>query len=136
MKRCHRLCRAVALTLALAMALTSLPLGLAHAGLVPTDRLVAPSAAAPADRERVVAFLQRDDVRRQMAALGVDADEAAARVAGLSDAEIATITGRLDRLSAGQGAVGSVIGAALVIFLVLLLTDILGLTDVFPFVRR
>ena len=71
-----------------------------------------------------------------MAALGVDPAEAARRVGGLSDAEVQRIAGELDRLPAGQGAVGAVIGAALLIFIVLLITDLLGLTDVFPFVRR
>ncbi len=71
-----------------------------------------------------------------MIELGVDPAEATARVAGLSDAEIRKIAGRIDQLSAGQGVVGTIIGAALVVFLVLLVTDILGLTDIFPFVRR
>jgi hypothetical protein len=46
------------------------------------------------------------------------------------------IAGRLDQLPAGQSAVGAVVGAILIIFLVLLITDLLGLTNVFPFVRR
>ena len=68
--------------------------------------------------------------------LSVDPEEAARRVAGLSDEEIEQIAGRLDDLPAGEGALGAVIGAILVIFLVLLITDLQGLTDVFPFVKR
>ena len=79
---------------------------------------------------------QRDDVRRQMVALGVEPAEAAARAAALSDPKVREIAGQLDRLPAGQSAVGAVVGAALLIFLVLLITDLLGLTDVFPFVNR
>jgi len=61
------------------------------------------------------------------------------RVAGLSDEEIQQITGRLDELPAGEGAggaIGIVVVAILIVFLVLLLTDLLGLTDVFPFVKK
>ncbi len=132
---CHRICRAVALSMAAVMLLTSLPLGLARAAMVTTEQAV-DSTSTSADRDRVIAFVQRDDVRRQIEALGIDPDEAAARVAGLSDEEIRTVAGRLDALPAGQSAVGAVLSAALVIFIVLLVTDILGLTNVFPFVRR
>ena len=81
-------------------------------------------------------FMARDDVRAGLIELGVDPALATARVAGLSDAEIGDIAGRLDQLPAGQDIVGAILSTALVIFLVLLITDILGLTNVFPFVRR
>lgn len=135
MNRFQWLCRVVALPMAMVMFLTSLPLGLARAALVTTDEIVE-TATAQAERDRVLAFVQRDDVRQQMEALGVDPNEAAARVAGLSDEEIRTVAGELDRLPAGQDLLGSLVGAALVIFIILLLTDILGVTNVFPFVRR
>ena len=66
----------------------------------------------------------------------MDPTEAAARVAALSDEQVREIAGQLDQLPAGQGAVGVVVGAILIIFLVLLITDLLGLTNVFPFVQR
>jgi hypothetical protein len=135
MKRFQWFCQVLALPMVVVMLLTSMPLGLARAALVTTDEIV-DATMAQAERDRVVAFMQRDDVRQQMEALGVDPNEAAARVAGLSDAEIRTIAGELDRLPAGQDLLGSLVGAALIIFIVLLLTDLLGLTNVFPFVRR
>jgi hypothetical protein len=102
---------------------------------VSTEQVLAASAGA-ADRARVLAFLDRAEIRAQIAALGVDPNEAAARVAALSDAQVHEIAGQLDQLPAGQGAVGVVVGAILIIFLVLLVTDLLGLTNVFPFVKR
>jgi hypothetical protein len=75
-------------------------------------------------------------VRQQMVALGVDPAEAMGRVASLSDAEVQQIAGHLDRLPAGGDAVVAVIGAAVLIFLVLLVTDLLGLTHIFPFVHH
>jgi hypothetical protein len=41
----------------------------------------------------------------------------------------------MDQLPAGGDAVGVLIGASLFVFIVLLITDILGFTDVFPFVK-
>jgi hypothetical protein len=114
-------------------AATALPLGVAHAGLITTDQLAA-ELAGKADRAPVKAFLARDDVRLQLRQLGVDADEAMARVDALSDQELGRINLRLAELPAGQD-VGSIIGAIVVVFIVLLITDILGFTRVFPFTR-
>lgn len=110
------------------------PIGAVHAALVTTDQVINEQSAED-DRARVLDFLARQDVREQLEAMGVDADEALARTENLSDAEIQQIAGRLDELPAGEGAVGAIVGAIVLIFLVLLLTDLLGLTDVFPFVR-
>jgi hypothetical protein len=82
--------------------------------------------------ERIAALLERADVRAQLAAYGVAPGEVEARVAALSDAEAAALAARIDELPAG--GVG-IIGAVLIVFLVLLLTDILGYTKVFPFTR-
>jgi hypothetical protein len=139
MRGFQQICRIVALPMAVMMFLTSLPLGMARAALVGTEQAVGQGAAAvagAAERQRVLAFVQREDVRRQMEELGVDPAEAAARVGRLTDEEVRRIAGHLDRLPAGQGAVGALIGAVIFVFLVLLLTDLLGLTDIFPFVRR
>ena len=127
--------RAVALPVALAMLLSSLPLGAAQAGLVPTEQVI-DGVAVASERAKVAAFLARAEVRRQLAGFGVDAAEAQARVAGLSDAEVGRIAGRIDELPAGESAAGAIIGAALVVFLVLLVTDLLGFTNVFPFTNK
>jgi hypothetical protein len=135
MDRLRQLRRGVALVVALAVLVTSLPLGTVQAALVSTEQLLAAGDGA-AERARVMAFIERADVRGQMVALGVDPDEAAARVQALSDAQVREIAGQLDRLPAGQSAIGIIVGAILLIFLVLLLTDLLGLTNVFPFVNH
>jgi hypothetical protein len=135
MQGLRQLRRGVALVLAVVMFVISMPLGVAQAALVSTEEVLAAGNRA-ADRARVLAFLERAEVREQIAALGVDPTEAAARVAALSDAQVREIAGQLEDLPAGQSAVGAVVGAIIIIFLVLLVTDLLGLTNVFPFVRR
>lgn len=127
--------RFVAVALAALMVVNALPIGVVKAGLITTDQVLAETTAKD-DQARLEQFLSRDDVRQQMVMLGVDPAEAEGRVASLSDAEIAQIAGRLDELPAGESAVGAVVGAAVLVFLVLLLTDLLGLTDVFPFVKK
>lgn len=98
----------------------------AQAALLPTD-----SAVAGAERARLAAMLERADVAQQLQAYGVDPADVKARVAALSDAEAAQVAAQIDALPAG----GSIVGALVLVFLVLLITDILGFTKIFPFTR-
>ena len=123
----------IAVCLTAALMTVSLPPGQAQAGMVTTDRVVQ-SMAAEQNRDRIRAFLAREDVRGQLEAWGVDAAEAARRADGLTDVEITRIVDELDQLPAGQDAAVAIVSAGLVIFLVLVLTDLLGYTDVFSFV--
>ena len=123
----------IAGSIALAMASVSVLSVPAQAGMVPTDRVVQ-SVAAEQDRDRVHRFLQRDDVRRQMESWGISPNEAAARLGGLTDAEIAAIAAEIDEVPAGQDAVVAIVSAGAAIFLILVLTDLFGVTDVFSFV--
>ena len=50
----------------------------------------------------------------------------------MTDAEIAQINQRLSSLPAGSS---SVVGAILIVFIVFVITDVLGATDIFPFIR-
>lgn len=119
-------------TLALACMFSAMTLAVpaAQAGLVSAERHAA-AAAAQQPRDQVQAFLGRADVQAQLIGLGVDPVEAQARAARMSDAELATVAARMQELPAGAGAVE----VLALLFIVLLITDILGITDVFTFVR-
>jgi hypothetical protein len=131
----HRcLSKPIARAMAAALFVTSLPIGTARAGLVTTDQLVEQRAAV-SDRERLAAILLREDVRQQMEALGVNRDEAIARLASLSDQEIQQISGRIDELPAGQNFLVGVLIVAGAVLIGLVITDLLGVTDVFAVVN-
>ena len=97
--------------------------------------LLSTQAALGADRIYLNAVLDRPEVRAQLEANGVSASDARARVAALTDAEAARLARHIDSLPAGGDALGALITAALIVFLVLLITDLLGFTKVFPFTR-
>ena len=118
--------------LAAVMIYTSVPLAPAVAGLVTTDQLIDLQTDA-SNRDRITDFLTRQDVRRQMTDLGVDPSEIESRVAALSNAEAQSIAGKIAEAPAGQGAMGILIVTAVVVFLVFVVTDMTGVTDVFPF---
>jgi len=110
-----------------------LPLQSASAGIVETDRVVSHELAGQ-DRARISAFLEREDVLARLQQQGVTAGEAQARVSALTDEEAHNIAGKLDQLPAG-GDFGDVLSFIFSIFIVLLITDILGFTKVFSFTR-
>jgi hypothetical protein len=101
-----------------------------QAAMIGTEQVHAADNAAQ-NRARVAAALDRPDVARQLEAMGVSRTDAQARVAALTDEEAASLAGKVDSLPAG----GDVLGVLVFIFVLLLVTDILGLTKVYPFTR-
>lgn len=119
--------------------LLSLPLTVsyqatAQAAMISTQQIVQ-QAQLDQQRTDIIAFMQREDIRGQLESWGVSPQEAEQRVAAMTDAEVAEVAAKLQELPAGEGAVGAVVGAAVLIFLVLLITDILGFTKVYDFTR-
>jgi hypothetical protein len=105
----------------------------ARAGLVGTETVMKVGADQKA-RSQVSEFLGRQEVQQALIRQGIDPAEARNRVASLSDEEVGRVAKVLDRLPAG-GDTGTVVGVALLVFFVLLITDILGYTNLFGFVR-
>jgi hypothetical protein len=68
-----------------------------------------------------------------MGSMGIDPEEAYNRLNSLSDSEIQQIAGQIKNLPAGAGAIESIVGAAVLIFIILLITDLLCLTNFFNF---
>lgn len=99
----------------------------ANAGIIATGEYLALQ-----DREirieRINHALMQGRVREQLTSLGVDPDHAQQRVAALSDADLMALDGRLQELPAGGGVLELVVAA----FLVILILDLAGVTDIFP----
>jgi hypothetical protein len=131
MKLLRRLTKPVSHLVVLGLLALSLHLPAAHAGMIGTEAVVN-AAQTQQYRDRLHNALNRDDVQTQLLARGVDPAQVQARVDSLTDEEMQTLATDMDQLPAG----GSVVGALVLIFLVLLVTDLLGLTNVFPFVKH
>lgn len=124
--------KSVAVMVAASLLAAGLPAGTAQAGIVGTEQVQsAGTPAATSARERVDALLARQDVQAALEKNGVSTGEARARVEALSDDELDQLAANLDQLPAGSG----ILGLVFVTFIVLLVTDILGFTKVFPFTR-
>lgn len=126
MQRRHPLVQWLCMLLIGTFAAVVLTAPVAQAGMIATE-----AAISAQQRAELTALLERAEVREQLQLWGVDAAHAQERIAALSDDEIAELAARMDELPAGAG----IVNALIFVFLVLLITDILGLTEVFPFVR-
>jgi hypothetical protein len=93
----------------------------AQAGLIGTERAVAAGQGQDA-RGTVAAFVGREDVAGQLQLLGLAREEAVARVAALSDVEVAGLAGRIDALPAGgiAGVLPLIVVAVLFYYLVVI----------------
>ena len=118
---------------------TVVAMSLSYAGLVQAAPLGAPAlisteqaAAAASGRALVDQTLSRADVAAALQARGVSVDAVRERVAALTDAEATQLAAQIDQAPAGADGV---LGTLVFLFVLLLVTDILGLTKVFPFTR-
>lgn len=87
-------------------------------------------------RDYLKKVLSRNDVQKTLMEQGINPLEAKARVDSLSDSEVSQIADQIDQLPAAGGALEAIVVAAVLVFLALLLTDVLGYTDIFPFVKK
>ncbi len=114
----------------LALQLFFAPVAPLQAAMVGNPAIVQ-QARAELDRTRLRQLLARDEARAQLVALGVDPATVDARVAAMTDAEVAQVNRHLAQMPAGSGIVGLLV----LLFIVFIITDMLGATDIFPFVK-
>jgi len=101
--------------------------------LIGTAEVAAAQAPVRSDgHARLTAALDRADVVAGLQARGVSVEQARERVAALTDAEAAHVADQIDQAPAGAA---DALGVILFIFVLLLITDILGFTKIFPFTR-
>jgi hypothetical protein len=102
----------------------------AYSGLVTTEQLIQEQLQS-LDKRSLVSMLDREEVRQQLVDRGVDPDYAKQRIAALSDAQINEIKANIDELPAGS----SVVGILIAVLLVLVILDIIGVTNIFTFIN-
>ena len=124
----HFLRRPTALLLAILMSL--MPLLPAQAAMIGNGQIIQQHPSQQT-RDSLQQLLQQDAARQQLQAWGVSPEQINNRIDSLTDAELARINGQLDNLNAG----GNILGIVLVIFIVFVITDVIGATDIFPFIH-
>jgi len=131
MDKLRRLTKPVSHLVVIGLLALSLHIPAANASMIGTEAVI-DSAQVQQDRARLHQVLNRDDVKAELIARGVDPAQVQARVDSLTDQEVQTLATKMDQMPAG----GDALGLLVFVFLVLLITDILGFTNIFPFVKH
>jgi hypothetical protein len=124
----------VSLFLAVFVLMISGPFQSAYAAMIGTESVLDSTKGQQA-RSYLKSLLAREDVQAALVARGLDPQEASCRIDSLSDAEAVSAADRFDQLPSGGGFFEALLIVAFLVFLILLITDIAGYTDVFPFVH-
>ena len=124
----HSLRRPIAVLLSLLLAL--MPLLPAQAAMIGNEQIINQSQSQQT-RDSLQQLLEQDTARQQLQAWGVNPEQIQNRIDSLTDSELARINQQVDTLDAG----GNVLGILLVIFVVFVITDVIGATDIFPFIH-
>lgn len=111
----------------LTILLTLTPIMTVQAAMLGTDTLLESAQT----RDSLQQLLNREAAQQQLLALGVDPEWVAKRTASLSDSELARINQGVEQMNAG----GDVLGVILIVFIVFVITDVIGATDIFPFIH-
>lgn len=124
----------IAIFLSLYLLMLACPYQSAWAAMIGTESITNENRYQ-SPRDYLNNLLAREDIRAALVSHGIDPQEAQARIDSLSDAEVNDIVDKLDQLPAG-GILGTILIIAFLVFVILLLTDIAGYTDIFPFVKK
>jgi len=134
MKVVRQRLKPVSFILAFFMLMISGPFQSAYAVIIGTETVL-DSARGQEARATLKQLLAREAVQNALVARGIEPGEAEARIDSLSDAEAIHAADKFDQLPAASGFFETLLVVAFLVFLILLITDISGYTDIFPFVR-
>ncbi len=134
MKNIRIFLKPVGLFLAVFMLILSGPYQSATAAMIGTESVINTDRTQNA-REYLKSLLAREDVRNALVSQGIDPREAKNRIDSLTDEEATLVADQLQELPAGGDFFTTLLIVALIVFLVLLITDMTGYTDIFPFVK-
>ena len=86
--------------------------------------------AAHYNKQQLIDMVNRSDVQNKLVSLGVDSNQAIARINSMTDSEIAQLNDEINEAPAG-----GVVGAVLTVLAIIAILDLIGVTDVYPFIR-
>jgi hypothetical protein len=117
------------------MVLLTLPYQSVLAAMIETDATLGITVQGQEARNTIKSILAREDIQGVLKAQGIDPLEARARVDSLTDAEAVRLADQIEELPAGGNFLIGLLVAVGIIVVILAITDALGYTDVFTFIR-
>ena len=117
-------------TLTLSFLLICAPISQAQAAIIANAQLIDQVQQAN-DKDALLQTINRVDVQEQLLGMGVSTAELESRVNQMTQQEIAQLNQQINELPAG----GDVLGIIVLIFIIFIITDVIGATDIFPFIH-
>ena len=118
------------LSIILSIALLSVSFTNVQAAIVSNEQIIHKIDQAN-DRAALLQTIKREDVQAQLSSMGVSSADVETRINQMTHEEIAQLNQQMAELPAG----GSVVGIILLIFIIFVITDVIGATDIFPFIH-
>jgi hypothetical protein len=135
MKHIRQRAKSTSVFLVILTILLTVPCQSVLAAMIATEATLEATPQGQAARDTIKALLAREDARAILSAQGIDPLEAMARVDSLTDAEARQVADQIEELPAGGGFFITFIIVVGIIFIILVITDALGYTNVFTFIR-
>ncbi len=135
MKLIRQQSKSTSVFLVILMVLLTTPCQSLLAAMIKTEASLETTPQGQAARNIIKALLAREDARAVLRAQGINPVEAMARVDSLTDAEALRIADQIEEFPAGGGFFTTFIIVVGIIFIILVITDALGYTNVFTFIR-
>jgi hypothetical protein len=128
--------KSASMFLVILMVLLTVPYQSAVAAMIETEATMVLTVRGQEARNSIKAILAREDAQAALRAQGIDPIEAKARVDSLTDAEAVRIADQIEELPAAGSFIGVFLIVVGIIVVVLVITDALGYTNVFTFIRK
>ncbi|MBW2410916.1 MAG: PA2779 family protein [Deltaproteobacteria bacterium] len=135
MKLLRQRSKSLSVFMVIMMVLLTVPYQSVLAAMVGTEATLAITADGQDARNTIKTVLAREDAQAVLRAQGIDPLEAMARVDSLTDAEAQQIADQIEELPAGGGFLVTFLIVVGLIVIILAITDAMGYTNVFTFVR-
>lgn len=119
-----------ALTLLLSISLITISLGQAQAAII-TNKQIIQHVQQETDKAALLQIISRADVQEQLLNMGVSSADIESRINQMTQEEVAQLNAQINELPAG----GDIVGIIVLVFVIFIITDVIGATDIFPFIK-
>lgn len=82
------------------------------------------------NKQQVLSYVDSAEVQNKLIELGVSPADAKQRIANMTHAELNALNTQMNEMPAG-----GIVGVVITVLVVVLVTDLMGLTDVYPFIN-
>jgi len=120
--------RPLSLLLSLLMLLASF--GNAQAAIISNSQVMDDIEQAN-NKAALLQTIHQVEVQEQLVRMGVSTADIENRINNMTEEEIAQLNQQIDELPAG----GDILGIIVLLFIIFVITDVIGATDIFPFIH-